>query len=92
MLVEAEHRDAARVREDAAAPAVRGRTVPTGAALRDGRLVACTALHVPLTQPERAQRGAMLGPAVAVNEAAVNEALGSHRAGGPSTWSRRLRP
>ncbi|MGY1679191.1 GNAT family N-acetyltransferase [Geodermatophilus sp. SYSU D01176] len=58
--VEEEHWDAARVREDEAATAARGRTVLTGAAVRDGRLVAFTELHVPLEQPERAHQGATL--------------------------------
>jgi GNAT superfamily N-acetyltransferase len=125
--VEAEHWDAARVREEEAAHAARGLTVLTGAAVRDGRLVAFTALHVPLAQPERAQQGATLVlrghrghrlgarikvavlrevaatlPAVrrisTYNSdsnrpmVAVNEALGFRRAGGLTTWSRRLRP
>jgi RimJ/RimL family protein N-acetyltransferase len=34
--------------------------VLTGGAVRDGRLVAYTELHVPLEQPERAQQGATL--------------------------------
>ncbi len=125
--VEEEHRDAARGREDEAAHAARGRTVLTGAAVRDGRLVASTALHVPLAQPERAHQGATLvlrehrGHRLAARikvavlrevaatlpavrristygsdsnrpMVAVNEALGFRRAGGLSTWSRRLRP
>ncbi len=99
----------------------------TGAAVRDGRLVAFTVLHVPLAQPGRAQQGATqvlrehrghrLGArteVAALREVAatlpavrristydsdsnrpmvaVNEALGFPRAGGRSTWSRRLRP
>ena len=57
--VEEEHWDAARVRGEAA-HAARGRTVLTGAAVRDGRLVASTELHVPLAQPGRAHQGATL--------------------------------
>lgn len=56
--VEEEHWDAARVREDEAATAAGGRTVLTGAAVRDGRLVACTELHVPVEHSERAHQGA----------------------------------
>ncbi len=97
----------------------------TGAAVRDGRLVAFTVLHVPLAQPGRAQQGATLVlceprghrlgartevavlrevaatlPAVrrisTCNSdsnrpvVAVNEALGFRRAGGLTTWSRRI--
>ena len=127
--VEEEHWDAARVRGEAA-HAARGRTVLTGAAVRDGRLVASTALHVPLAQPGRAQpgrahqgatlvlrehRGHRLGArteAAVLREVAatlpavrristcnsdsnrpmvaVNEALGFRRAGGLTTWSRRI--
>ncbi|MGR6964543.1 GNAT family N-acetyltransferase [Geodermatophilus sp. URMC 61] len=58
--VEEERWDAARVREDEDAHVARGRTVLTGGAVRDGRLVAFTELHVPLEQPERAQQGATL--------------------------------
>ena len=58
--VEEEHWDAARIREDEAAHAARGRTVLTGAAAHGGRLVAYTELHVPLEQPERAHQGATL--------------------------------
>jgi GNAT superfamily N-acetyltransferase len=58
--VEEEHWDAARVREEEAAHVARGRTVLTGGAVRDGRLVAYTELHVPLEQPGRAQQGATL--------------------------------
>ncbi len=122
--VEEEHWDAARVREESA-HATRGRTVLTGAAARDGRLVASTELHVPLGQPQRAQQGATLVlrehrghrlgartevavlrevaatlPAVRRTSTcnsdsnrpmvAVNEALGFRRAGGLTTWSRRI--
>ncbi|WP_448612513.1 hypothetical protein [Geodermatophilus sp. URMC 60] len=97
----------------------------TGAAVRDGRLVAYTELHVPPAQPGRPQqdatlvlcehRGHRLGartevavlrevaaklPAVRrINTynsdsnrpmVAVNEALGFRRAGGLTTWSRRI--
>jgi RimJ/RimL family protein N-acetyltransferase len=123
--VEEEHWDVARIREDEAAHVARGRTVLTGGALRDGRLVAYTELQVPLEQPERAHQGATLvlrehrghrlGARVKVavlrelaatlpqvrristynSESnrpmvAVNEALGFRRAGGLSTWSRRI--
>jgi GNAT superfamily N-acetyltransferase len=58
--VEEEHWDAARVREEEAAHAARGRTVLAGGAVRHGRLVAYTELHVPLEQPQRAQQSATL--------------------------------
>jgi GNAT superfamily N-acetyltransferase len=58
--VEEEHWDAARVREEEAAHVTRGRTVLTGGAVREGRLVAYTELHVPLEQPQWAQQGATL--------------------------------
>ncbi|RBY85494.1 GNAT family N-acetyltransferase [Blastococcus sp. TF02A-30] len=52
--------DADRVREHEAAVLARGRTVLSAGAVRDGRLVAFTDLHVPLDRPERAQQGATL--------------------------------
>ena len=58
--VEEEHWDVARIREAEAAHVARGRTVLTGGAVRDGRLVAYTELHVPLEQPEHAHQGATL--------------------------------
>jgi GNAT superfamily N-acetyltransferase len=58
--VEEEHWDVARVREQEAGHVARGRTVLTGGAVRDGRLVAYTELHVPLERPARAQQGATL--------------------------------
>jgi len=58
--VEEEHWDVARVRETEDAHVARGRTVLTGGAVRDGRLIAYTELQVPLEQPERAHQGATL--------------------------------
>jgi GNAT superfamily N-acetyltransferase len=58
--VEEEHWDADRVREYEAANVARGRTVLSGGAVRDGRLVAFTDLHVPLEQPERAHQSGTL--------------------------------
>jgi GNAT superfamily N-acetyltransferase len=58
--VEEEDWDAARVREQEAASAARGRTVLSAGAVRDGRLVAFTDLHVPLEQPGRAHQGGTL--------------------------------
>ncbi len=123
--LEEEHWDAARVREYEAAHVARGRVVLVGGAVRDGRLVAFTELHVLPEQPERAHQGATLvltehrghrlgarTKAAVLRElaatlpevrristynaesnrpmVAVNEALGFRRAGGLSTWSRRL--
>ena len=123
--LEEEHWDAARVREYEAASVAPGRVVLVGVAVREGRLVAFTELHVPLEQPGRAHQGATLvvcehrghrlGARIKVavlrelaatlpevrristynSESnrpmvAVNEALGFRRAGGLSTWSRRL--
>jgi RimJ/RimL family protein N-acetyltransferase len=58
--VDEEDWDAARVREQEALTLARGRTVVSAGALRDGRLVAVTDLHVPLTQPERANQSGTL--------------------------------
>lgn len=52
--------DAARVREQEAVALARGRTVLSAGALRDGRLVAVTDLHVPLAQPDRASQSGTL--------------------------------
>jgi GNAT superfamily N-acetyltransferase len=52
--------DAARVREEETVALDRGRTVLSAGALRHGRLVAFTDLHVPLTQPERASQSGTL--------------------------------
>ncbi|MGY1781689.1 GNAT family N-acetyltransferase [Geodermatophilus sp. SYSU D01036] len=52
--------DAARVREQETVLLDRGRTVLSAGALRHGRLVAFTDLHVPLAQPERAHQGGTL--------------------------------
>ena len=55
--------DAARVREQEAVARDRGRTVLSAGAVRDGRLVAVTDLHVPLAQPQRAnQSGTIVLP------------------------------
>ena len=48
------------MREYEAANVARGRTVLSGGAVRDGRLVAFTDLHVPLEQPGRANRSGTL--------------------------------
>jgi RimJ/RimL family protein N-acetyltransferase len=52
--------DAARVREQETAALDRGRTVLSAGAVRNGRLVAFTDLHVPLAQPERASQNGTL--------------------------------
>ncbi len=52
--------DAARVREQEAANGARGRTVLSAGAVRDGRLVAFTELHVALAQPDRANQNGTL--------------------------------
>jgi GNAT superfamily N-acetyltransferase len=52
--------DAARVREQETVALDRGRTVLSAGAVRDGRLVAFTDLHVPLAQPERANQSGTL--------------------------------
>ncbi|SNS76761.1 Protein N-acetyltransferase, RimJ/RimL family [Geodermatophilus saharensis] len=52
--------DAARVREQEDVDRARGRTVLSAGALRNGRLVAFTDLHVSLAQPERANQGGTL--------------------------------
>ena len=58
--VGAEVWDGARVREQEAGTLARGRTVLSAGALREGRLVAFTDLHVPLTRPEHAQQSGTL--------------------------------
>ncbi|MBM7806496.1 GNAT superfamily N-acetyltransferase [Geodermatophilus bullaregiensis] len=52
--------DAARVREQEAVALARGRTVLSAGAVRDGRLVAFTDLHVSPAQPERANQSGTL--------------------------------
>jgi GNAT superfamily N-acetyltransferase/RimJ/RimL family protein N-acetyltransferase len=52
--------DAARVREQEAVTLASGRTVLSAGAVRNGRLVAFTDLHVPLARPERAQQSGTL--------------------------------
>ncbi len=52
--------DAARVREQEALALARGRTVLSAGALRDGRLVAVTDLHVLPAQPDRADQSGTL--------------------------------
>jgi GNAT superfamily N-acetyltransferase len=52
--------DAARVREEEAVAVARDRTVLSAGAVRDGRLVAFTDLHVPLAQPGRASQSGTL--------------------------------
>ncbi len=58
--VQAERWDGDRIREYEATNVARGRTVLSAGAVRDGRLVAFTDLHVPLSQPEHAHQGATL--------------------------------
>jgi RimJ/RimL family protein N-acetyltransferase len=58
--VEEEQWDGERIREYEASHVARGRTVLSGGALKDGRLVAFTDLQVPLSAPERAHQGGTL--------------------------------
>lgn len=58
--VERERWDGDRVRELEASVAERGRTALSAGAVRDGRLVAFTDLHVPLAQPVHAFQGGTL--------------------------------
>jgi GNAT superfamily N-acetyltransferase len=58
--VEEEQWDAARVREYEQTNLARGRTVLSAGAVKDGRMVAFTDLHVPLAQPQRAHQGGTL--------------------------------
>lgn len=58
--VEEEHWDAERIREYEASHIARGRTVLSAGAVKEGRLVAFTDLHVPLVQPQRAHQGGTL--------------------------------
>ena len=58
--VEEEDWDAARVREYEQMHAERGRTVLSAGAVREGRLVAFTDLHLPADTPERAHQGGTL--------------------------------
>ncbi len=58
--VEEEEWDAARIREYEAMHVARGRTVLSAGAVRDGRLVAFTDLHVPLADPRTAHQGGTL--------------------------------
>lgn len=58
--MEEERWDADRIREHEAAALARGRTVLSAGAVRDGRLVAFTDLHVRPDQPGRAHQGATL--------------------------------
>jgi GNAT superfamily N-acetyltransferase len=58
--VEAERWDAQRIREVEGLNVARGRTVLSAGAVRDGRLVAFTDLHVPLSNAEHARQGATL--------------------------------
>jgi RimJ/RimL family protein N-acetyltransferase len=60
MPVEAERWDAQRIREIEELNVARGRTVLSAGAVRDGRLVAFTDLHVPLASSEHARQGATL--------------------------------
>ncbi|SDF53240.1 Acetyltransferase (GNAT) family protein [Blastococcus aurantiacus] len=58
--VEEERWDGRRVREIEAMNAARGRTVLAAGAVRDGRLVAFTELHVSVSRPEHARQGSTL--------------------------------
>ncbi len=58
--VGAEVWDGARLREQEAVALARGRTVLSAGAVRDGRLVAFTDLHVRPSRPERAQQSGTL--------------------------------
>ena len=58
--VEAERWDADRIREVEDLNVARGRTVLSAGAVRDGRLVAFTDLHVSLARAEHARQGATL--------------------------------
>ncbi len=58
--VEEERWDAQRVREIEAMNLARGRTVLSAGAVRDGRLVAFTDLHVSVDRPEHARQGSTL--------------------------------
>jgi GNAT superfamily N-acetyltransferase len=58
--VEEEDWDGARVREYEQGHAERGRTVLSAGAVRDGRLVAFTDLHLPRQTPEQAHQGGTL--------------------------------
>jgi GNAT superfamily N-acetyltransferase len=58
--VEPEDWDGALVREYEALHRARGRAVVSAGAVRDGRLVAFTDLHIPLADPRRAAQGATL--------------------------------
>ena len=58
--VEEEDWDGARVREYEQMNAERGRTVLSAGAVREGRLVAFTDLHLPADTPEHAQQGGTL--------------------------------
>ena len=58
--VEEERWDGERVREIEAMNAARGRTVLSAGAVRDGRLVAFTDLHVSVERPELARQGSTL--------------------------------
>ena len=60
MPVEAERWDGRRIREIEDLNVARGRTVLSAGAVRDGRLVAFTDLHVPLASTEHARQGATL--------------------------------
>ncbi|CAA9248701.1 MAG: Acetyltransferase [uncultured Blastococcus sp.] len=58
--VEEEDWDGRRIRESEATSLARGRTVLSAGAVRDGRLVGCTDLQIPLAQPELAQQSGTL--------------------------------
>jgi GNAT superfamily N-acetyltransferase len=58
--VEEERWDGDRIREYEASHIARGRTVLSAGAVKDGRLVAFTDLHIPLAQPERAHQASTL--------------------------------
>jgi GNAT superfamily N-acetyltransferase len=58
--VEEERWDGERIREYEAVQRARGRTVLSAGAVKDGRLVAFTDLHIPLAQPQRAYQAGTL--------------------------------
>ena len=60
LAVQAEQWDGARIREYEALHRERGRTVLSAGAVRDGRLIAFTDLHIPLADPRCAAQGATL--------------------------------
>ena len=58
--VQGERWDGDRIREYEASHVARGRTVLSAGAVKDGRLVAFTDLHIPLAQPQHAHQAGTL--------------------------------